>query len=221
MLIEKIKVIQNPSGPLQSVLPDGLEIAVDNPLVVLVGRNGSGKTGFLRLLKTSLECNLYFEEHGRTLWHSHLGEWGSDSITASASSFFKQYPALRNTHGLLHDREMEIINIFAKEYPGCPIETIQGYNIKGGESDRSAFAISRDDETALRGWIALAGTTDTPLNRFGYLHIASQVPCFYHVFAPPINPLSASKRSTTPNQLDEHFSFRYYPRSFRESPGTK
>lgn len=61
-MISTIQVLHPGTASLEEKLPKGHVIDVANSLVLLVGENGTGKSGFLRLLKTSLEYAQWF--HG-------------------------------------------------------------------------------------------------------------------------------------------------------------
>ncbi len=52
MLVQNMTVLFNPSEQLAGKLPIGYQIHCSSPLVLVVGENGSGKTGLLRLLNT-------------------------------------------------------------------------------------------------------------------------------------------------------------------------
>ncbi|OGE19652.1 hypothetical protein A3J19_02005 [Candidatus Daviesbacteria bacterium RIFCSPLOWO2_02_FULL_41_8] len=78
-MLEQATVVNTDQlGALKPCFPQGHEITTDSSVVMVVGPNGSGKTGLLRMMYSSLGFREYFKEHGISqLWHWY----GLDTLT--------------------------------------------------------------------------------------------------------------------------------------------
>ena len=83
-MLEQATVVNTDQlGALKPCFPQGHEITTDSSVVMVVGPNGSGKTGLLRMMYSSLGFREYFKEHGISqLWHWY----GLDTLTERSST---------------------------------------------------------------------------------------------------------------------------------------
>lgn len=64
-MIQQLTIIDTFSEKLQDPLPRGHVIDTNHQLVLLVGENGTGKTGLLRYLNSSIDAHNYWRIYHR------------------------------------------------------------------------------------------------------------------------------------------------------------
>lgn len=73
-MISTLTIFNAAYSGLDAYFPAGSEFQVDSPVVLIVGPNGSGKTGLMRMIASSLEYHRYFEEQAIShRWIETLG----------------------------------------------------------------------------------------------------------------------------------------------------
>lgn len=77
-MIEKIRFLDTEYSGLDKMFPIGGKLDVNSNIVLLVGPNGSGKTGLVRMLASSIRYDRFFGENGISRsYDTNISEFGS------------------------------------------------------------------------------------------------------------------------------------------------
>ena len=172
--IHKVRVINARFSGMERFFPAGRTLDTDHSVIMMVGPNGSGKTGFLRLVATSLENRRHFDEKGisRAWDDSDLQQLVKDAAKAPVHS-----PGWRKVFG------SHWMRIFGSQYEHLNL----GLSYERDVHPERGHALS---DRAMETIAGLESRLREPSdgNRYGYMKLETNEPLYIQELAAPVPP---------------------------------
>ena len=182
--LQTATVLLPPPDGLDLKFPAGTRLSLDNPLTVIIGPNGTGKTGFLRLVSNALEFERHFRKTGTSKWIDRFDGRSQDRIKALISATMPPDPKDGSIRYLLRQcLELPCVDL------GITRDQLHIYD----ESRRPGLffreppsdPITTNTIERLRTFF-LSLNEPSDVNRWGYLALQTpEAPLCVREFAPP------------------------------------